>query len=79
MHTEGAIPPVDEPDVRSIFDRLNHYKLVSLVTAMDDHSAAKDGSADIKPIKGANIASSVTNCSAQMSESARDIVQFTRH
>ena len=77
MHTEGAIPPVHEPDVRSIFDRLNDHQLVGFVTAVDDQSTAKDGSADIKPIKGANIAPCVTNCSAQMSECARDIVQFT--
>jgi hypothetical protein len=77
MHPERTVPPIDQFDVWRGFDLLDDLQLMRLVTAMDDERAAKDRSSDIESVEGANVATGVTNCCAQVSEGTRDVVELT--
>jgi hypothetical protein len=43
---------------------------------MNDQGAAQYGATDVKPVKGADVATGVTNCCAQVSEGTWDIVEL---
>jgi hypothetical protein len=51
--------------------------LVRFIAAMHNERAAKYGAPHIKAIKGANVASGVTNCCAQTPQGAGNIVELT--
>ena len=77
MHAERAVPPIDQLDVGGGLHFFDDGQLMSLITAVNDECATKNRATDIESVKGANVATRVTNCSAQVSEGTGDVIELT--
>jgi hypothetical protein len=77
VHAERTVPPVKNCDAIKFLHCVNDDFLVRFIAAMNDNITAKNWSSNIETVKGANIASGLTNSCAQPTEGAWDVVELT--
>jgi hypothetical protein len=77
MHTEGAVPPIKNSYAVEFLHSGDNGLLVSFIATMDNEAAAKNWTAYIEPVEGADVAPCFANRCAQSTKSARHIVELT--
>ena len=76
MHLECAVPPVEQGDAREFAYRINDTTLMFFIATVDNHTATKNRTADVKSVEGTNVASDFSDCCAEPPQRAWDIVKL---
>jgi mevalonate pyrophosphate decarboxylase len=76
MHTEGAVPPIEQGNTVEFLHSGNNRMLVRFIATMNDHAATKDWPAHVESVERANVATGLTDSSAELAECAGHIVKL---
>jgi hypothetical protein len=77
MHAERTVPPVKNSDAVKFLYCANNCFLMSFITAMNHNTAAKYWPTHVETIKGANVATGLTNGGTESTKGAWDVVELT--
>jgi hypothetical protein len=76
MHTEGAVPPIEQGNAIKFLHSGNDCLLMSFIATMNDHAATKDWPAHVESVERANVATGLTDSGAELAECAWHIVKL---
>jgi hypothetical protein len=65
VHLEGTVPPVEQSHARKLAYCINDATLMFFIATVDNHTATKNRTTDIKSVEGTNVASNFSDCCAE--------------